>query len=149
MTRKYIKKVTSIVLLVLVVGLLGNLAYMNLRPADPILPGWEEFDRVNFDRYQKNGEAVLVEIYASWCPTCKAQHEALKTLESSGLRPKVRAIRIDFDRDSTFRRDIGINYTGAMLIFKNGDIVAQAAGLVTPQSIKNFLLQNDIADKAK
>ena len=125
----------------------GNLIYMNLRPADPILPGWEEFSADNFNRYQAAGEPVLIEIYASWCPTCKAQHEAFEDLEAMGQRPAIRAIRVDFDDHEEFRKSLGIYYTGALLIYQNGQQVAQAAGLVEPDRIRDFLITNMVALK--
>lgn len=131
-------------LIAVTVYLYGNLIYMNLRPADPILPGWEEFDAAAFARYQASGDPLLVEIYASWCPTCKAQHEAFEQIEESGRRPAIRAIRVDFDRDADFRKSLGINYTGALLIFQGEQRITEGDGLVTPDSILQFLGNNGI-----
>ena len=135
----------TVLLIGVAIYLIGNMAYMNLRPVEPILPGWEEFEPETFSRYRQNGESMLLEIYASWRPTCKAQHEAFEALETSGKRPSVRAIRVDFDTYEEFCRSIGINYTGALLVYRNGRQVAQGAGLVTPESILNFLEENMVS----
>ena len=88
------------------------------------------------------GEPLLVEVYASWCPTCLLQHKALETLHEEGRGPKIRAIRVDFDRDEDFRRAFGFNHTGTMVLFNQGRETARQSGLVTPDKIEAFLAQN-------
>ena len=120
----------------------GNLIYMNLRPSDPILPGWEEYSTPRFEELMARGEPLLVEVYASWCPTCLLQHKALETLHEEGRGPQIRAIRVDFDRDEGFRRAFGFNHTGTIVLFNKGRETARQSGLVTPDKIEAFLAQN-------
>ena len=120
----------------------GNLLYMNVRPSDPILPGWEEYSTSRFEELMARGEPMLVEVYASWCPTCLLQHKALESLHDEGRGPKIRAIRVNFDRDLDFREAYGFNHTGTMVLFNHGRETARQSGLVTPDKIEAFLAQN-------
>ncbi len=122
----------------------GNLIYMNLRPSDPILPGWEEYSTTRFEELMQRGEPVLVEVYASWCPTCLLQHRALETLHNEGRGPSVRAIRVDFERDTDFVQKYAFRYTGTMVLYNQGREVAREAGLVTPEKIEAFLRSNGV-----
>ncbi|NVJ99140.1 MAG: thioredoxin family protein [Alphaproteobacteria bacterium] len=119
--------------------LFGNLIYMNLRPADPILPGWEDYDPSRFADLMRRGEPVLVEIYAPWCPTCLLQHRALETLHKEDRAPRIRAVRVDFEGDEDFVKAKGFTSTGTLVIFRNGREEIRATGLVTPDKIENFL----------
>lgn len=123
----------------IILVLAGFLAYMNLRTADPILPGWEDYEQSRFEDLMQRSEPVLVEIYASWCPTCLLQHKAFETLHEENRAPMIRAIRVDFDRDQAFIHANGFQSTGLLVLFKNGKEVARASGLVTPEKILNFL----------
>lgn len=145
MKSKYLNKLVSAILLVLLIALGGELAYMNLRGADPILAGWEDYNATVFNTRTAEGERQLVEVYASWCPTCLLQHQAFEAMIAEGKRPQIRAIRVDYDRDSAFRAKFGITATGELLILERNKIVARATGLVTPASITAFLQQNDVA----
>ncbi|MCH2040346.1 MAG: DsbE family thiol:disulfide interchange protein [Saccharospirillaceae bacterium] len=40
----------------------------------------------NISATSLNGQPMLVNIWATWCPTCKAEHEFLNTLASQGIR---------------------------------------------------------------
>jgi thiol-disulfide isomerase/thioredoxin len=117
----------------------GNLIYMNLRPSDPILPGWEEYSTPRFEELMAQGEPLLVEVYASWCPTCLLQHRALDTLHAEGRGPNIRAIRVDFERDLDFVRKYDFRYTGTMVLFNRGRETARATGLITADKIEEFL----------
>jgi len=121
------------------IALWGNLAYMNLRPADPVLPGWEDYSPSRFEALMARDEPVLVEIYASWCPTCLLQHRAFEDLQDQGNAPQIRAIRVDFDRDESFIKAHGFTGTGTLVVFRNGRRIAQASGLVTPEKIHAFI----------
>jgi thiol-disulfide isomerase/thioredoxin len=130
---------TITITIMMVLALFGNRIYMNLRPSDPILPGWEEYDHAKFETRLAAGEPMLVEVYASWCPTCLRQHKAFEELEEAGKAPNVRAIRVDFDRDIEFRKKFNLNYTGTLMVFKGGEYIAEGAGLVTVEKIDDFV----------
>ncbi|WP_262695519.1 thioredoxin family protein [Kordiimonas aquimaris] len=128
----------------LAIILFGNLIYMNLRSADPILPGWEEYNAQRFSALIERGDPLLVEVYASWCPTCLAQHKAFENLIEEGRQPNVRAIRVDFDRDVDFRTRNSLNYTGILIFYRDGKEVTRVAGLTSADKIEAFLLSQGI-----
>jgi len=125
--------------IMLVAALWGNRIYMNLRSADPILPGWEEYDHAKFEERLAAGEPMMVEVYASWCPTCLKQHEAFEELDKAGKAPEIRAIRVDFDRDIAFRNKYDLHYTGTLMLFKDGDYIAEGPGLTSAKQIADFV----------
>lgn len=128
----------------IILALSANLIYMNLRSADPILDGWEEYEITRFSELMKRDEPVLVEVYASWCPTCLLQHEAFETLHEEGRAPAIRAIRVDYDRDIEFLKKHRLPGTGMLIIFRNGREISRASGLVTPDKIRTFVDQNNL-----
>ncbi len=117
----------------------GERIYMNLRPADPLLQGWEEYEPKAFDRLLKGPEPILVEVYASWCPTCLAQQKAFRALSSRGQLPHIRYVRVDFDHDRDFIARYRVEGTGWLIFLDEGREVARAGGLVTPEDIDRFL----------
>jgi len=126
------------------VGILSQyqLIYLNLRGADALAGGWQDYDPVVFADHIDSGAPLLVEVYASWCPTCLLQHRALKTIAATGPALPVPAMRVDFDRDQDFIQRFHIQGTGFMMLFARGMEVDREAGLVTPEDIRNFLHRN-------
>ncbi|WP_281300743.1 MULTISPECIES: thioredoxin family protein [unclassified Iodidimonas] len=124
---------------VLAVSPLGSLLYMNVRGADPLLAQWQDYEPVAFEGALQAGDPVLVQIYASWCPTCEAQHQSFTALENKGRVPDARLFRVDFDRDGAFLEKHEVQSTGLLLVFRNGVEVARQGGLVDEGSILSFL----------
>lgn len=118
---------------------IGTRIYMNLRPADPLLQGWETYQPQAFAELLRGPEPVLVEIYASWCPTCLAQQKAFRALSSRGQLPHIRYVRVDFDRDRDFVSRYRVEGTGLLIFFDEGREIARAGGLVMPEDIDRFL----------
>ena len=130
---------TIVIVALMVIAFFGDIAYMNLRSADPILPGWEEYDHAKFEARLAAGDPMLVEVYASWCPTCLKQHEVFEELQEAGKFQNLRAIRVDFDRDIAFRNKYNLNYTGTLMVFKDGEYIVEGAGLTDPERIYDFV----------
>ena len=124
---------------IIIAALWGNLIYMNLRPSDDILEGWAEYTPAHFEQLMATDEPVLVEIYASWCPTCLLQHKAFETLVDEGRAPRINAVRVDFERDVDFIQKHKFLGTGYLLIFRSGKEIKRASGLITSEKISQFL----------
>lgn len=139
-----IKKSLNYGLTLLAIVMVGQLTYMNLRFSDPILQGWQEYESTQFQELMQKDVPVLVEIYASWCPTCLIQHRSFEKMIEAGEAPDIHAVRVDFDRDEAFRQELNINATGLLLIMQNNQVVAYGAGLTSPTAIKEFLIRHDV-----
>ena len=118
------------------------ITYMANRAPSPIIQGWEEYSTERFDSLMANGEPLLVEVYASWCPICLLQHRALETLSSEGYELPIRAIRVDFDKNKDFLDRFDFKHTGTMVLFNEGAETARQTGMTSPEKIIEFLTEN-------
>ncbi|MBB4210711.1 thioredoxin [Rhodothalassium salexigens DSM 2132] len=126
-------------LAILALSPVGDRLYLAVRPADTMPSGWQDYRALAFERAQSRGEPVLVEVYASWCPICRVQNDAFEALSAAGGTPQLRAFRVSYDRDKDFLQQFGVAKTGTLLLFHNGEEVARAANLTSPDAIDRFL----------
>ncbi|GER07433.1 hypothetical protein GCM10007972_13410 [Iodidimonas muriae] len=138
-----------IVPLVLVAGLvavspLGKLIYLNVRADDPLLQQWQDYDAGRFAQAIESKADLLVQIYASWCPVCEAQHRSFQALEAKGQVPDAQLFRVDFDRDTDFLKQYKVTSTGQLLVFRNGTLLTRGQGLVDENKILSFLEEASI-----
>lgn len=127
-------------LLIVVAGVLwGQIIWNNLRPDDPFLDGWQPYEAVAFQEAVAGGGPVIVEVYASWCPTCIVQHQAFEEVWSRQAYPELKAFRVDYDRDQDFVTANDIRGTGILIHYRDGVERGRFAGLTSPETISAFL----------
>jgi len=70
-----------------------------------------------FDAAQKAGRSMLVEIHATWCPTCKAQAPILADLERDQKFKDLVVVHVDFDSQKDAVRRFGARVQSTLITF--------------------------------
>lgn len=78
----------------------------------------EAYSQARFDALQAAGEVVLIDVYASWCPTCKKQQEALEGYRSANPEKKFTILVVDFDKNKDLVRHFRAPRQSTLLIYK-------------------------------
>lgn len=133
------------ILLVAAVG--GNRLWMNIRPDDPLPPGFVQYSPAALQAAFASGEPVLVDVYASWCPTCAAQHKVLSKIFQDPRYQGVKGVRVDFEGDPDFVRPHNVYTQSTMIMFRDGREVSRTIGLTSEASIRRQL-DAALADQA-
>ena len=58
----------------------GILAAVMLGSLPASAADWKPFTQAEFSAAQKDGKPILLDIFAAWCPTCRAQKPILEEL---------------------------------------------------------------------
>ena len=87
-----------------------------------------------FDRevLQDSG-TVLVDFWATWCGPCWMLAPILEEL--SGQHPELKIVKVDVDENRDLALQYGIESIPTLLVFKGGQVVNRAAGLMGEQEI--------------
>ena len=88
---------------------------------------------------QKAGKAVLVEISAPWCPTCKAQKPILDKLLSSDKYKSFVTLDVDFDSQKTDVAALKATMQSTLIVYKGDKEVGRSAGDTNAASIEALL----------
>lgn len=78
----------------------------------------EAYSQARFEALQAAGEVVLIDVYASWCPTCKKQQEALEAYRSANPEKKFTILVVDFDKNKDLVRHFRAPRQSTLLIYK-------------------------------
>ncbi|MEP6564051.1 MAG: thioredoxin family protein [Mesorhizobium sp.] len=92
-----------------------------------------------FDAAQKAGKPILVEITASWCPTCKAQKEVLGQLLPMAEHANLAVFEVDFDSQKDVVRAFGAQVQSTLITFKGTEEVGRLVGVTRAAPIKQLL----------
>lgn len=94
----------------------------------------QPFDTAKFEAAQKDGKAILVEVSAPWCPTCRAQKPTLKSVEAE--RPDLVTFEVDFDSKKDVLKRFGVRSQSTLIVFKGDKEVNRSTGVTDPAQIR-------------
>jgi thioredoxin 1 len=88
---------------------------------------------------QKAGKAVLVEVGAPWCPTCKAQAPILSKLLGTDKYKSFVKLDIDFDSQKADLKTLNVQQQSTLIVYKGDKEVGRSTGDTNPASIEALL----------
>lgn len=102
--------------------------------AQPIRP----FSLAALQAAQAKGQAVLIDAYAPWCPTCRAQAPTLDAIATSPDYAKLVIFRLDYDHQAAEKKFLRISQQSTLIVFKGRKEVGRTLGVTEAKAIKAF-----------
>ena len=93
----------------------------------------------NFDAdVLKAGQPVLVDFWAEWCGPCRAMEPSINALATDYVG-KVSVGKLNVDDNPSITMRYMVRGIPTVILFKGGQIVDQAVGLVDKTALKQML----------
>lgn len=89
------------------------------------------------DVLQANG-LVLVDFWAEWCGPCKMIGPVLEELAGE-MGDKVRIVKMNVDENPRVPSQYGIRSIPTLILFKNGQVVAQKVGALPKAQMAQWI----------
>ena len=117
----------SLLLAVAAVALLGAL------PASAA--EWKPFSAAAFAEAQKEGKSILVDIFAPWRPTCRAQNPILVQLTREPQFNSLVVFKVDFDNQKGDVRALKAQQQSTLIAYKGETEKGRSVGVTDEKSI--------------
>lgn len=97
------------------------------------------FTSAAFEAAQKAGKPILIDISASWCPTCKAQAPIIGELSGEARFNNLQVFTVDFDSQKDVVRLLKAQSQSTLIVFKGASEVGRSVGDTKKESISAML----------
>ena len=94
-----------------------------------------------FETIINEDRPVIIDFHALWCGPCKVQSPILKQIADE-LGDRVKVIKIDIDQNQEIAGRFNIRSVPTIMIFKNGEVKYQQAGVHTGPELMKIVLNN-------
>ncbi|MGS0742962.1 thioredoxin family protein [Glaciimonas sp. GG7] len=96
------------------------------------------FTQQDFDKLAHDGKPVVLDVSATWCPTCKAQKPIIESLSKQPAYKDVAILTVDFDTEKTVLKQFKVSMQSTLIAFKGGKETGRSVGDTTPAGIESM-----------
>ncbi|MFU8814790.1 MAG: thioredoxin family protein, partial [Pseudomonadales bacterium] len=81
----------------------------------------EPFSNERFTELQSQGELILVDVFATWCPTCALQQKILANYAEAHPEVNLHVLVVDFDNDREYVRQLRAPRQSTLFLYKGSE----------------------------
>ena len=100
---------------------------------------WKPFDAAAFAEAQKAGKPILIDVFATWCPTCRAQNPILVQLTRDPKYKDMAVFKVDFDTQKDALRAFNAQSQSTLIVFNGETEKGRSVGDTDKESIAALL----------
>ena len=97
------------------------------------------FSQQEFDKLTREGKPVVLDVSATWCPTCKQQKPIVDSLMKQPAYKDVTLMTIDFDAEKPTLKQFKVGMQSTLVAFKGQAEVGRSVGDTTPTGIEGLI----------
>jgi thioredoxin 1 len=105
--------------------------------------GWafqeKPFDTAAFNAAQSAGTPILVDVFAPWCPVCKAQQKVLGTLKQDPKYSGLLLFKVDYDNQPDVLKSFKVHQQSTLIAFKGKTETGRSVGDTNAASIEALI----------
>lgn len=97
------------------------------------------FTAAEFEAAQAKGSAILVDVTAPWCPTCRAQAPIIEKLSAQPNFKGLVVFHVDFDSQGDVLQKFDVQKQSTLIAFKGTKEMGRSVGDTDAGSIERLL----------
>jgi thiol-disulfide isomerase/thioredoxin len=103
----------------------------------PVAWAGQPFDARAFQSAQAAEKAILVDVTASWCPTCRQQRPIVEQIEKE--KPDLIVYEVDFDTAKDVLKQFRVQHQSTLIVFRGSKEIARSTAETDPALIRAMI----------
>ncbi len=116
-----------------------GLMTLSALPTAAQAPTHRPFTQAAFAQAQAAGSAILIDVWAPWCPTCRAQQPVINELAVQPANRNLVIFRVDFDNQKDVVRGFRAQRQATLIAFKGQRETARLVGVTDRAQIGTLI----------
>jgi thioredoxin len=100
---------------------------------------WKDFTPEAFAAAKSAGKPILVDVFAAWCPVCRAQNPILVKLTKEPKYKDLVVFKLDYDMQKADLIPLRVQRQSTLVLFKGDKELDRSVGDTSEQSIEGML----------
>lgn len=100
---------------------------------------FESFSPERLEALQRDGKPVLVDVWADWCSTCRAQSPLIDALLDDEEFASYAALKLDWDAQREHAKELGAPRQSTLFVFRDGERVAMSIAQTDKDKLRELL----------
>lgn len=100
--------------------------------AQPVKP----FSLAALKAAQAHGQPILIDVFAPWCPVCRAQAPTIDAIAADPAFAKLVILRLDFDSQNAEKKALGVNRQATLIAYRGARETGRVLGVTDPAQLK-------------
>ena len=100
---------------------------------------YRAFDQAAFAQAQAQGRPILVEVFAPWCPTCRAQSPIVRTIAADAVFANLVVFRIDYDNQRDEWRALNVRRQSTLIAYNGARETGRLVAATSPDRIETLM----------
>ncbi|GAM97021.1 trx [alpha proteobacterium U9-1i] len=100
---------------------------------------YRAFDQGAFAQAQSEGRPILVEVFAPWCPTCRAQSPIVRTIAEDAAFANLVVFRIDYDNQRYEWRALNVRRQSTLIAYAGARETGRLVAATSPDRIETLM----------
>jgi len=100
---------------------------------------WKTYSPEALAAAQSTGKPILVDVFAAWCPTCRAQNPILVQLTREPKYKDFIVLKADFDADKKALKALNVRSQSTLIVMKGNTEIDRSVGSTSPVAIEGML----------
>jgi len=117
----------------------GLVAVMLLGSVPASAAEWKTFTADEFAAAQEAEKPILVDVFAAWCPVCRAQNPIIVKLTKEPKYKDLVVFKIDYDMQKADLIPLRVQRQSTLILFKGDKELDRSVGDTSEQSIEAML----------